>query len=234
MDALIQLKAVDEPSNFGVAELDAQGHAVQLVEKPDEPKSNLALVGVYLFNSKIYRAIDQIKPSWRNELEITDAIQKLIDWKMKVGSNVLEDWWLDTGKKDDMLEANRIVLDEMPDERGISPQAELDGATRIDGRVRIDDRTRLVNCVVRGPVVIGEECELRNTYIGPYTSIGSRVTITESEIEHSIVLDNSKILDFGGRIEDSLIARNVEVTRGQTRPIAYRFMLGDDSKVDIV
>ena len=234
LDALILLKEVENPSQFGVAELDGNGHVRRLVEKPPVPMSNLALVGVYLFDAKIHDAIEVIRPSRRGELEITDAIQVLIDRHLKVGANILDDWWLDTGKKDDMLHANRIVLDEMLDGPGMATDVLIDPATRLEGRVRVGNRTELVNCTIRGPVVIGDDCHLRDTYIGPYTSVGNRVTITGSEIEHSIVLDDSRILDFGGRIEDSLIARNVEITREKRRPFAYRFMLGDDSKVDIL
>ncbi|MBI4530886.1 MAG: glucose-1-phosphate thymidylyltransferase, partial [Candidatus Latescibacteria bacterium] len=206
----------------------------RLVEKPQVPMSNLALVGVYLFTPKIHDAIEVIRPSRRGEFEITDAIQVLIDRRLKVGANILDDWWLDTGKKDDMLHANRIVLDEMLDGPGVAPDAVVDPATRLEGRVRVGHRTELKTCTIRGPVVIGDDCHLEETYIGPYTSIGNRVTITGSEIGHSIVLDDSRILDFGGRIEDSLIAKRVEITREKRRPLAYRFMLGDDSKVDIL
>ena len=234
LDALILLKAVDDPSAFGVAELDSDGNVVLLEEKPQNPKSNLALVGVYLFKPVIHSAIDEIQPSNRGELEITDAIQKMLDRKLRVGSNILTDWWLDTGKKDEMLEANRIVLDELPEGQRIHPSAKIDSESKMSGRVEIGEKTELYSCFVRGPVVIGPECVLRDTYIGPYTSIGTQVTITRSEIEHSIVLDRSRILDLEVRIEDSLIATNVEVTRTRARPAAYRFMLGDDSKVDLI
>lgn len=234
LDALILLKKVEDPSQFGVAELDANGTVRRLVEKPAVPLSDLALVGVYLFNREVHGAIDAIRPSRRGELEITDAIQELIDRRCRVGANVLDDWWLDTGKKDDMLHANRIVLDEMPGEPGMCSGAAVDDLTRLEGRVRIGAGTQLANCTVRGPVAIGDGCILKDTYVGPYTSIGNHVTISGSEIEHSIVLDGSRILDFGGRIEDSLIATNVEITREKRRPFAYRFCLGDDSRVDIV
>ncbi|MSS70757.1 MAG: glucose-1-phosphate thymidylyltransferase [Candidatus Latescibacteria bacterium] len=234
LDALILLKAVENPSAFGVAEVDAEGRAIRLEEKPRQPRSNLALVGVYLFRAVIHSAIDEIHPSARGELEITDAIQKLIDRKSRIGSYILTDWWLDTGKKDDMLEANRIVLDELPDGQEIDPTAKIDPSSRVMGRVRIGANAQIDGCAIRGPVVIGEGCILRDAYVGPYTALGNRVTITGSEIEHSIVLDDSRILDLGGRIEDSLIATHVEVARTRARPAAHRFMLGDDSRVDLI
>jgi glucose-1-phosphate thymidylyltransferase len=230
VDALILLTAVEHPEQFGVAELDATGQVMRLEEKPKEPRTNLALVGVYLFNATIHDAISRISPSARGELEITDAIQMLIDTGRRVHSHLHTGWWLDTGKKDDMLEANRVVLDEIPGEiRG-----SLDASSRIVGRVQIGEGTELVNSCVRGPAVIGRACRLVNTFVGPYTSISDGVQIEDSEIEHSIVLDNSKIVRPGSRIEDSLIGRNVEVTRGQSRPAALRLLLGDDSQISLI
>ncbi len=230
VDALILLTAVEHPEQFGVAELDPGGQVVRLEEKPKHPKTNLALVGVYLFNATVHEAIAQIRPSARNELEITDAIQKLIDTGRRVHSHLHTGWWLDTGKKDDMLEANRVVLDEIQAEN----LATLDAASRIVGRVRLGAGSELVNSCVRGPAVIGAGCRLVNTFVGPYTSISDGVEIVDSEIEHSIVLDNSKIIRPGSRIEDSLIGRNVEVTRGDRRPAALRLHLGDDSQVSLI
>ena len=234
LDALIQLKEVEDPRSFGVAELDERGHVIHLEEKPETPRSNLALVGVYLFNARIHEAIDGLQPSARGEYEITDAIQRLLDSGAKVGSNILTDWWLDTGKKDDILEANRVVLDELPDEKKIDPDVRIGDSSRVTGRVQISGATEIENCIIRGPVVIGARCRLKDAYVGPYTAVGNDVEIVGSEIEHSIVLDGGRILDLGGRIEDSLIGCHAEVTRVDARPAAYRFMLGDDSKVDIV
>ena len=230
VDALILLTAVEHPEQFGVAELDATGQVMRLEEKPKEPRTNLALVGVYLFNATIHDAISRIRPSARGELEITDAIQMLIDTGRRVHSHLHTGWWLDTGKKDDMLEANRVVLDEIPAEN----RGSLDAGSRIVGRVRIGEGTELMNSCVRGPAVIGRGCRLVNTFVGPYTSISDGVEIEDSEIEHSIVLDHSKIVRPGSRIEDSLIGRNVEVTRGQSRPAALRLLLGDDSQVSLI
>lgn len=229
-DAFILLKQVPNPTAFGVAQLSDDGRIICLEEKPQQPKSDLALVGVYLFNNKIHTAIDEIKPSRRGELEITDAIQRLIDKKQHVDSHILQSWWLDTGKKDDMLEANRVVLDEMTD---YVQDGKLEGKTIVSGRVHIGKGTVLKNCHVRGPAVIGENCIIEETYIGPFTSIGDNTKVTHAEIEFSILRENCQVIDFGGRIEASLIGTNVELTRGHRKPVAYSFMLGDDSKVEI-
>jgi glucose-1-phosphate thymidylyltransferase len=230
-DASILLKHVANPSSFGVAQLTDTGRIVCLEEKPQQPKSDLALVGVYLFNKNIHKAIDEIKPSRRGELEITDAIQRLVDTKFHVDSHILNTWWLDTGKKDDMLEANRVVLDEMTE---FTQDGVFEGNTVISGRVHVGKGTTLKDCHVRGPAVIGDNCVLEDTYIGPFTSIGDNAKITKTEIEYSIVRENCKIVAFEGRIESSLIGVNVELTRGHRKPCAYSFMLGDDSKVEVV
>lgn len=230
-DAFILLKEVPNPSSFGVALLDNEGRILKLEEKPKQPKSNLALVGVYLFHNKIHKAIDAIKPSARGELEITDAIQKLIEMGHRVDSHILRSWWLDTGKKDDMLEANRVVLDEMSEP---SIEGNVDGASKVSGRVSIGKGSTLKNCTIRGPVVIGQDCNLEGTYVGPFTSIGDGAKVSFAEIEYCILRENCQILDFHGRIEDSLIGLNVELTRSQNKPVAYRLMLGDDSKVEVV
>lgn len=232
VDAFILLKEVSNPSSFGVAELaQNNGHIVCLEEKPAKPKSNLALVGVYLFNKNIHKAIDEIRPSKRGELEITDAIQRLIDTNFKVGSHVLTSWWLDTGKKDDMLEANRVVLDEMID---VAMLGVLQDNSRVSGRVHIGKGSLLKNCTVRGPAMIGDNCLLENSYVGPFTSIGNGAHVSHAEIEHSILRENCQIIDFHGRIADSLIGVNVELTRSNSKPVAFRLMLGDDSKVEVV
>lgn len=230
-DAQILLKEVPNPTSFGVAELNGDGRILCLEEKPAKPKSNLALVGVYLFTSKIHDAIDEIKPSKRGELEITDAIQRMITKNEHVDSHVLTSWWLDTGKKDDMLEANRVVLDEMTD---VSMLGDLDEQSRLSGRVHVGKGSILKNCTVRGPAVIGDDCVLENSYVGPFTSIGDGARVSHAEIEHSILREKCQILDFNGRIEDSLIGVNVELTRSQSKPVAFRLMLGDDSKVEVV
>lgn len=230
-DAFILLKEVENPSSFGVAELNKDGRILCLEEKPAKPKSNLALVGVYLFNKNIHTAIDQIKPSKRGELEITDAIQQLISTNHHVDSHILGSWWLDTGKKDDMLEANRVVLDEMTD---VSMLGTTDSGSRISGRVHVGKGSQLKNCIVRGPAMIGEDCILEDSYVGPFTSIGDGARVSHAEIEHCILREHCQIVDFHGRIEDSLIGVNVELKRSNSKPIAFRLMIGDDSKVEVV
>jgi glucose-1-phosphate thymidylyltransferase len=230
-DAFILLKEVGNPSSFGVAQLNGNGHILCLEEKPAKPKSNLALVGVYLFNKTIHQAIDEIQPSRRGELEITDAIQRLIDTKHHVDSHILQSWWLDTGKKDDMLEANRVVLDEMTE---VSMEGTVDEKTRISGRCHVGKGAVLKNCTVRGPAVIGANCVIEDSYVGPFTSIGDGTKVTHAEIEHSILRENCQIIDFHGRVVDSLIGVNVELTRSHAKPVAFRLMLGDDSKVEVV
>jgi glucose-1-phosphate thymidylyltransferase len=230
VEALILLTEVENPRQFGVAELGADGRVERLEEKPAHPRSNLALVGVYLFTAAIHEAISKIKPSSRGELEITDAIQTLIDMERRVHAHIHRGWWLDTGKKDDMLEANRVVLDEIHTEL----LGSVDDTSRVVGRVRMGPGTELVNSRVRGPVVIGSRCRIVNSFIGPYTSISDGAEIENSEIEHSIILENSRIANPGQRIEDSLIGRNVHVIRADGRPAALRLLLGDDSQVSLI
>jgi glucose-1-phosphate thymidylyltransferase len=231
-DALILLARVKAPEQFGVAEL-RDGKVVGLEEKPQRPKSDLALVGVYLFTARIFDAIAQIRPSARGELEITDAIQWLIDHDCRVEPHVIEDWWAprwkDTGRLQDLLEANRIILD------GLEPRSEgtVTGASQIIGKVVLEKDAQIINSVVRGPAIIGERTRIENSYVGPFTSIYYGVEIRNSEIEHSIVLENSKILDVPVRIEDSLVGRETVIRRTETMPKALRFMLGDHSEVEL-
>jgi len=226
-EALILLKEVEDPRMFGVAAVDESGGVRYLVEKPKEPPSNLALVGIYLFSPAIHDAISEIKPSWRGELEITDAIQKLLDNGKRVRSYVLKGWWLDTGKRDDLLEANRVVLDELV-ERDI--QGEIDDGSTVVGRVSLAGDARIEKSTVRGPVVIGEGTVIENSFIGPYTSIGANCVLKNAVIEHSVVLDGAKILDIE-RLEDSVIGRNASVARAQRNSRALRLMIGDDAEV---
>ncbi len=225
----ILLARVPDPNQFGVAELDGDQRVVRLVEKPEHPKSDYALVGVYMFDQNIFAAARAIKPSARGELEITDAIQHLIDGKFDVRSTIITGWWKDTGKLDDMLEANRILLADLePGNEG-----QVDATTRIEGDVRICAGAKIAGSILRGPLIIGEDCLIADSYIGPFTSIGREVTIKGSEIEHSIILKGSEIIDIEARIESSLIGRDVKIRRAAGRPLAKRFMVGDSSHIEV-
>jgi glucose-1-phosphate thymidylyltransferase len=228
----ILLAEVPTPEQFGVAELTPDGKVRRLVEKPKEPQSNLALVGVYMFDSTIFESVRRIKPSGRGELEITDAIQDLIDRGLDVHPHIVRGWWKDTGKLDDMLEANRIVLEGLDSRRGVTLGAIGDGS-RIEGRVEIGAGVELIDSLVRGPVVIGDGTRLENAFVGPYTSIGERCTLVCCEVENSIILADSEIRDIPLRIDGSLIGRNVRIVKTDFKPKAYRFMLGDNSEVGI-
>jgi glucose-1-phosphate thymidylyltransferase len=228
-EALILLKKVANPKSFGVAELDESGKVIHLVEKPKEPKSDLALVGVYLFTSRIHESIAKIKPSWRNELEITDAIQNLLDCGLTVRSHVLNGWWLDTGKKDDLLEANRVVLDGLI-QRDLKGQ--VDSQSEIAGRVEIHAGARVQSSVIRGPVSIADGCLIKDSFIGPFTSIGAQTTIEHSSIEHSVVLENCFISNIE-RLSDSVIGRNSNINKRQNSFSAIRVFIGDDSNVEL-
>ncbi|HEY5170353.1 MAG TPA: glucose-1-phosphate thymidylyltransferase [Acidimicrobiia bacterium] len=226
--AQILLAHVDDPRQFGVAEVNAHGGVVRLIEKPADPPSDLALAGVYIFDRRVHDAVGAIEPSARGELEITDAIQWLIDCGYPVMHEVLEGWWIDTGKKDPLLHCNRLVLDT------IVPRidGELDAASRVEGRVVIEAGARLEASVVRGPAIIGAGTLLVDTYVGPYTAIGADCELRDAEIEHSVVLERSRIVGVH-HIHDSLLGREVEVVRSGDRPKATRLMLGDHSRADL-
>jgi len=226
--AQILLARVPDPQMFGVAEL-SEGRVVRLVEKPAEPKSDLALVGVYMFSAAVFEAVKSIRPSFRNELEITDAIQHLIDRGLEVRPHIVDGWWKDTGKLEDMLEANRLILDTI--QRRVD--GSVDAESRVEGKVIVEAGAVIENSVVRGPVVIGARARIVNAYVGPFTSIMSDAEVRDSEIEHSIVLEGSSISNLAARIEDSLIGKNVRIYRLPVKPSAYRFMLGDNSEIGI-
>ncbi len=225
----IVLTKVSNPQQFGVAEL-KDGRIVRLIEKPRDPPSDLALVGIYMFDANVFEAVNTITPSWRGELEITDAIQYLVDKGYKVYPYVHTGWWIDTGKMEDMLDANRLVLDEL------EPRIEgyVDRDSQLTGKVTIEKGAEVINSVVRGPAIIGEDARIVNSYVGPFTSIYHHTFIRNSEIEHSIVLEHSRIIDIDQRIEDSLIGRDVEITRSPLKPKAYKLTLGDHSRVGII
>jgi glucose-1-phosphate thymidylyltransferase len=229
VDALVLLKEVPDPRLFGVAELNEKGEITRIVEKPREPKTNLAVPGVYLFTKDVHQAIDRIKPSWRGELEITDTIQQLIDSGKKVRSHILTGWWLDTGKKDDLLEANRVVLDDYL-KRDVS--GVVDSQSRVVGRVEIRQGARIENSTIRGPASIAEECQVKNSFIGPFTSIGAGTVIEHSSIEHSVILESCRISGIE-RLADSVIGRNTEVVKGGQDFKAARLFIGDDAKVEL-
>jgi len=228
-NALILLTPVEDPSSYGVAELDGE-RIVRLIEKPKDPPSNLALVGVYLFDSEIFEAARALEPSWRGELEITEAIQALIDDGKHVQSEVVRGWWKDTGQLADMLEANRLVLEELE----TRVEGEVDEGSRVEGRVVLEPGASLTRSVVRGPAVIGAGACVEDAYIGPYTSIGEDVHVRRSEVEHSIVLAGSVVEDLGTRMEASLLGRNVKLTRSDGVPKTLRLLVGDNSEIEIV
>jgi glucose-1-phosphate thymidylyltransferase len=229
-DALILLTPVDDPQSYGVAELDDEEHIVRLIEKPKDPPSNLALVGVYLFQNLIFDAARSLEPSWRGELEITEAIQKLIDDGRTVRSEVVRGWWKDTGQLADMLEANRLVLEELV----TSIEGEVDAASKLEGRVVLGPGARLERSVVRGPAVIGAGAVVEDAYIGPYTSIGDDVHVRRSEVENSIVLSGSVVEDLGTRMEASLLGKEVKLTRSEGMPKTLRLLVGDRSEIKLV
>jgi glucose-1-phosphate thymidylyltransferase len=227
-DALILLTPVPDPEMYGVAELDGD-RVKRLVEKPKEPPSDLALVGVYMFTPVIFDSARSIKPSWRDELEITDAIQQLIEQDLRVESHIVRGWWKDTGHLEDILDANRLILEDL--------ETRVEGElvdTQVEGRVVIEPGARLERSTVRGPAIIGRNTRITDAYIGPYSAIDDNVTIERAEIEHSIVMADSTIADLGGRMEASLIGRNVSLRRNHALPRAYRFVVGEDSEIQIL
>lgn len=226
--AQIMLTRVGDPGQFGVAELDARGRVVGLEEKPARPKSDLALVGVYLFSPAIHAAVAELKPSWRGELEITDAIQWLIEAGLRVESSVISGYWKDTGNVTDMLEVNRLVLESV--EPGV--RGRVDEASELIGRVVVEPDAVVERSRVVGPAIIGRGARVQDSYVGPFTSVGASCVVTGSEIEYSILLPRASI-DGVGRIEASLIGHDVEVTRAPNTPRAHRLVLGDHSKVQI-
>jgi glucose-1-phosphate thymidylyltransferase len=228
-EALILLKEVEDPRLFGIAELNSSGKIIRLTEKPKNPSTNLAIVGVYLFTSEIHKAIERIKPSWRNELEITDAISELVNAGKTVDKHILKGWWLDTGKKDDLLEANRVVLDDLL-KRNIN--GEIDATSKITGRVYIGKGTKVKSSIIRGPVIIGEDCLIINSHINPFTSIDSKTRVENSSIEHSVILENSVISNIE-RLADSIIGRNTTVNKQQSCINGVRLFVGDDACVEL-
>ena len=228
-DAMILLQHVPNPSEYGVAELDASGAVKQLVEKPKEPKSDLALVGVYLFTSAIFDAARRLEPSWHGEYEITDAIQGMVDSGLRVEPHVVTGWWKDTGQLVDMLEANRLVLDAI--------ETDIQGTvidSKIEGRVVIQAGATVERCHIRGPVVICAGATVRDAYVGPYSAISEDALVERAEIEHAILLERSSIVGIDTRIEDSLIGADCEIRRSDAIRSANRLLVGDGSRIEIL
>lgn len=226
-DASIMLTEVENPQQFGVADINEDGTIKKLVEKPKVPPSNLALVGIYFFKPIILEACKSIKPSWRNELEITDAIQWLIDNGYKVGWTKVEDWWKDTGKPEDILEANRLILDDLTTEI----KGKVEGEIR--GRISIDTGTKVnKNSMIKGPAIIGRDCLIKDSYIGPYTSIGNNCEIINAEVEDSVVMDGAKLIN-AWNIVDSMIGRDAVIEENKSLPKGNKFIIGDNSWVRI-
>ncbi|MFC1849168.1 glucose-1-phosphate thymidylyltransferase [candidate division CSSED10-310 bacterium] len=227
-EAQILLKEVENPSSFGIATVDEQGRVIRLVEKPKIPESNLALIGIYIFSPKIFDAIHEIKPSWRGELEITDAIQKLIDWNATVYSSIIQEWWLDTGKKDDLLNANRIVLDELlkTDIRGSYCEE-----SKITGRVVLPEDSEVINSYIRGPVILGHGVRIEDSFVGPFSSIGNKTRIIGSSVEHVVLLENCQVNGIS-RLEDSIMGRNAIVRKINNIRRAVSLIVSDDSIVE--
>jgi glucose-1-phosphate thymidylyltransferase len=225
-DAMILLKEVENPSSFGVAEFDEKGNLVRLVEKPKVPPSNFALIGVYFFKPVVFGIIKELKPSWRGELEITDAIQTMLKHKYSIGYEVVKGWWFDTGKFDDILTVNAKVLDERAKEK---VKGEVENS-KIEGRVEVGEKTKIVNSIVRGPSVIGKNCLIENSYIGPYTSIGNGSKIVSSSVEYCVVLENASIVGIE-RLEESLIGRNAKISKHEGNRKILKLNVGDYSEV---
>ena len=228
-DAMILVTPVSEPEHFGVAELEG-GRVVRLVEKPKEPKSDLALVGVYMFTPAIFDSAKAIAPSWRGELEITDAIQHMVDQGLRVDPHIVTGWWKDTGQLADMLEANRLILDVLEP----SILGEVDEESSIEGRVVLEHGARLVRSSVRGPAIIGAGALIEDAYVGPYSAISADCVVSHAEIEHSILLQGSEIRDLDARVESSLIGRGVKIAKSDAKPKAYRFLVGDSSTIALI
>lgn len=226
----IVLTRVEHPEQYGVAELDDRGRITRLVEKPKNPPSDLALVGIYMFDSSIIEAVNAITPSWRGELEITDSIQWLVDHGRSVHPYVHRGWWIDTGRPGDMLEANDLVLEELD----YRIDGYVDRDSKVGRRVTVEKGAEIINSVVRGPSIIGEDTRIINSYIGPFTSIYHHVTVEDSEIEHSMVLEYSHIIDINARIQDSLIGRYASIKRSPIKPKSHKLTLGDHSQVGIL
>jgi len=225
-DAMVLLKEVEDPRRFGVAQFDEKGKLIKLIEKPKEPPSNYALIGIYFLKPIIFEAIKELKPSWRGEYEITDALQRLLEWGYNIGYRIIEGWWIDTGKKDDILKVNALILDERA-KRNVKGESIN---SRIEGRVEVGEETKIVESTVRGPTVIGSNCLIENSYIGPYTSIGNNTKIIESSIEYSVVMQHV-LIEGVERLTDSLVGRYAKIIRGDEKRKTLKLQIGDHSEI---
>ena len=232
-ESAIALGEVSDPSRFGIAELNPDGSIARVVEKPKEPKSNLAISGVYLFRTSIFDAISRITPSWRNELEITDAIQRLVDDGHRVDTYKIKGWWVDAGKPDTIVLANQLVLEELPYTPANEDKTQVIGNSTVTHRVILGKNSQVIDSIIRGPVIIGDNVIIRNSYVGPYTALGDNVTIENSEIEASIVMKNCTITNIQGRIDSSLLADNAQLSSSTHMPATHRFVLAENSYVQL-
>ena len=228
-DASILLKEVPDPKAFGVATLDNSGKVVHMEEKPKKPKSNLAVIGVYLFTAEIHKAIAKTKPSWRGELEITDAIQKLLEMGKEIKSHLLRGWWLDIGSNEALIEANRVVLDAFLEQE---IKGEVDSQSRIDGRVQIGEGTKIESSLVQGPVFIAANCKIKNSLVKPFTNIGAGTEVEDSDIERSVILENCQISKIK-HLADSVIGRNTVLAGQGKSPEKVRLFIGDDCRIEL-
>ncbi|HUJ78798.1 MAG TPA: glucose-1-phosphate thymidylyltransferase [Nitrospiria bacterium] len=232
LNCLLVLAQVKEPQRFGVAEIQA-GRIVSVEEKPLQPKSSYAVAGLYIYDRSIFEAVSRLRPSARGELEISDAHQYLLDHGFRVGYTEIDGWWKDTGKPEDLLEANRMVLEQMSAARMMRHEGTVDGASTIEGNVTIEAGARVVASRIRGPSIIGKNSVVERSYIGPFTAIGPDCGIVNSEIEYSILLDGCRVNDAEIRIERSLLGRGVEIIKGQHRPRIQRLIVGDQSRIEL-
>ena len=227
-EASILLTKVPNPQEFGIAELNEKNEIVRLIEKPKTPPTNFAVIGIYMFRPAIFQAVKEIRPSWRNQLEIVDAIQWLIDHDYKVKSVFVKGWWKDTGKPEDIIHANRLVLDEIEETRNFG----ILKNSKINGRVVIEKDAVIENSLIKGPAIIGKNSRIMDSYIGPYTSIGENCEVKDSEIEDSVVMEGTNIKGIK-RIVESLIGRGAKVTENDSLPKGHRLVIGDNSQVKI-
>jgi len=228
-DSFVLLTPVEVPTRCGIAVMD-DSKIVNVVEKPKDPPSNLAIIGVYIFNSSVFEAIKNITPSWRGELEITDAIQWLISNNKNVGAHVIYGWWKDTGKPEDLIEANRTILEKI---KSKSIEGNVYENSTVRGNVVLGKGSKIVDSIIRGPAIIGENTTISNAYIGPYTSIGKEVNIEDSEIENSIILDGASITSIHPRIDYSIIGANANIMSMKKKPKSMRLVIGDYGKIEI-